>query len=62
MGFETGTIVQVRDIHKNNDDHRKKFFGALNTMHEKVVDFLHAYSLILFEKTLKISYSYKPND
>ena len=27
----TGTIVQVRDIHKNNEDHRKKFFVALNT-------------------------------
>lgn len=58
----TGTIVKVRDIHKNNEDHRKKFFVALNTSHDSTLEFLHSYSLILINRTLKISYSYKPDD
>lgn len=29
-----GTIVQVRDVHKNNLEHKKKYFSTLNTAYE----------------------------
>jgi len=26
---EVGTTIQVRDMHKNNDDHRKRYYGTI---------------------------------
>lgn len=32
-----GTVIQVRDVHKNNAEHKKKFFMSLNTAYESTI-------------------------
>lgn len=52
---EPGTIIQVRDMHKNNENHRKRFFASLSTQYESCVALLNSYSYIFYDKTLVLS-------
>jgi hypothetical protein len=57
-----GTIIQVRNIHKNNESHRKKFFAVLNTSYEAALNLLTSYSYRLWDKELIVTQAIKEED
>ena len=57
-----GTIVQVRNIHKNNLEHKKKFIGCLKIAFEATVALLSSYSYILYDKNLAVTEALKAED
>ena len=59
---EDGTIVKVRDLHKNNDEHRKKFFASLQTAYESTIGLLNSHSYISYNRQLIVSQALKAED
>lgn len=59
---EDGTIYMIRDLHKNNDDHRKKFFATLPTAYESTIGLLNTHSYISYDRRLIVSQAMKPED
>lgn len=57
-----GTIVQARNIHKNNEDHRKRFFSSIKTTYDSTIGLLNSWSYIMYNKTLLITSSLKAED
>lgn len=42
-------------MHKNNENHRKRFFASLATQYESCVSLLNSYSYVFYDKTLILS-------
>ena len=60
--FNQGTTIQVRDIHKNNEAHRKKFFATIPVCFESTMALLTTYSYRFYDRTLVVSQALKSED
>ena len=50
-----GTIIQVRNIHKNNLEHKNKFTSCLNIAFDSSIALLSSYSYLLYNKNLAVT-------
>ena len=57
-----GTIIQVRNIHKNNLEHKKKFINSIKIQFEASISLLSSYSYLLYNKNLVVTEALKAED
>lgn len=52
----------MRDVHINNDEHRRKFFATCPTSYESTMNLLNYWSYRFYDKYMVVSQAIKAED